>query len=70
MRTLPIIVAPYLLRILVVEFAYNPQVFPHLDEVKSMLWGVSDVAELVLDLEHDDRSAVGKEEGLYDWCKG
>lgn len=35
-----------------------------------MLGGVSDVAELVLDLEHDDRSAVGKEEGLYDWCKG
>lgn len=70
MRTLPIIVPPYLLRILVVEFAYNAQVFPHLDEVESMFWGVSDVAELVLDLEHYDRPSVGKEEGLDDWCKG
>lgn len=35
-----------------------------------MLGGVSHVAELVLDLEHDDRSAVGEEEGLDYWCKG
>ena len=70
MRALPIIIPPHFLRILVIKLALNAEVLPHLDEVERVIRSVPHIAQLILDLQHDDRAAVCKEEGLYYWRKG